>query len=75
MGFSKEDIAVLENHVSNVDSDVYVIKNLPPEVIAVLFAYVSRSPLSFRENLLKLIKSKDLDIGELVRVYSDKGVE
>lgn len=73
--FSKEDIAVLENHVSNVDSDVYVIKNLPPEVVAVLFAYVSRSPLSFRENLLKLIKSKELDIGELVSVYSDKGID
>ena len=72
--FSKEDIAVLENHVSNVDSDVYVIKNLPPEVVAVLFAYVSRSPMSFRENLLKLIKSKELDIGELVSVYSDKGI-
>ncbi len=72
--FSKEDVEMLRNHVSNVDSDVYVIKNLPPEVVAVLFAYVSRSPASFRENLLKLIKSKDLDIGELVSVYSDMGV-
>lgn len=72
--FSKEDITILENHVSNVDSDIYVIKNLPPEVVAVLFAYVSRSPASFRENLLKLIKSKDLDMGELVSVYSDKGI-
>ncbi|UCC92027.1 MAG: FAD-dependent thymidylate synthase [Candidatus Aenigmatarchaeota archaeon] len=73
--FSKEDLGILRNHVSNVDSDVYVIKNLPPEVVAVLFAYVSRSPASFRENLLKLIKSKDLDMGGLVSVYSDRGID
>ncbi len=71
--FSRKDIAILENHVSNVKGDIYVIKNLPPEVVAVLFAYVSRSPLSFRENLLKLIMSKDLDMGGLIGVYSDKG--
>lgn len=70
MGFSKEEIGILKNHVSSVDSDIYVIKNLPPEVVAVLFAYVSRSPASFRENLLKLIKSKDLDMGGLIRSYS-----
>jgi thymidylate synthase ThyX len=73
--FSKEDLALLQNHVSNTDKDIYVIYNLPPEVVAVLFAYVSRSPASFRENLLKLIKSKDLDLGELIKVYTDKGSE
>lgn len=75
MEFSKEDMGILKNHVSNTDKDIYVISNLPPEVVAVLFGYVSRSPLSFRENLLKLIKSKDLDMGELVRVYSEKGID
>jgi len=74
-GFSKEDASLLKNHVSSMDRNVYVIYNLPPEVVAVLFAYVSRSPASFRENLLKLIKSKDIDIGELVRVYSEKGID
>ena len=48
--------------VSNEDKNIYTISNLPEEVIAVIFAYVSRSPLSFRENLRKLLKSNDLDL-------------
>ncbi|MCX6817830.1 MAG: FAD-dependent thymidylate synthase [Candidatus Aenigmarchaeota archaeon] len=73
--FSKEDEAILNNHVTSIDKDIYVIYNLPPEVVAVLFAYVSRSPASFRDNLLKLIKSKDIDMGEVVNVYSEKGID
>jgi len=68
--FSKDDLKILENHVSNTDRNIYTIYNLPPEVVAVLFAYVSRSPAGFRENLLKLIKSKDLDMGEIINVFS-----
>jgi len=74
--FSEEDKKILSQHVSNLDKDVYLVYNLPPEVVAVLFAYVSRSPASFRENLLKLIKSKDLDMGKLIQVYSeDQGMD
>ncbi|UCD03405.1 MAG: FAD-dependent thymidylate synthase, partial [Candidatus Aenigmatarchaeota archaeon] len=72
---SQEDKKILDNHVSNTDSNIYAIFNLPPEVVAVLFAYVSRSPASFRENLLKLIKSKDLDMDELIQSYSFKGLD
>lgn len=50
----------LERFVSNLDRDVYAILNLPEEVIAVIFAYVSRSPLSFRDNLRKLIGGDEL---------------
>jgi thymidylate synthase ThyX len=63
---SAEEKNILRRHVSNFDKDIYLVYNLPPEVVAVLFAYVSRSPASFRENLLKLITSKDLDLGKLV---------
>jgi len=58
-----------------VDKNIYVIYNLPPEVVAVLFAYVSRSPLSFRENLLKLIKGKELEIGDLINLFGTKGFD
>ncbi|MFH0875346.1 MAG: FAD-dependent thymidylate synthase [archaeon] len=68
--FSKEDVAILRNHVTNIDNNIYVIYNLPPEVIAVLFAYVSRSPNTFRENLLSLIKQKDLNVGSLINCYN-----
>ena len=73
--FTKDEITILKRHVSNVDKDIYVIYNLPPEVTAVLFAYVSRSPLSFRENLLKLIKGKELNIGKLIDLFENQGFE
>ncbi len=73
--FSEEDRKILENHVTSIDGDIYAIYNLPPEVVAVLFAYVSRSPASFRENLLKLIKSRDLDMGELITSFRRKGMD
>jgi thymidylate synthase ThyX len=69
--FSLEDRKLLSAHVSNMDKNIYLIKNLPPEVVAVLFAYVSRSPATFRENLLKLIKEKDIDLETLVTQVAD----
>jgi thymidylate synthase ThyX len=75
MNFTQEEITLLNKHVSNIDKNIYVIYNLPPEVIAVLFAYVSRSPLSFRENLLKLIKGKELDIGRLINLFGNQGFD
>ncbi len=50
----------LSKYVSNLDKNVYAIYNLPEEVIAVIFAYVSRSPLSFRDNLAKLLADEEL---------------
>jgi len=73
--FTKEEISILKKHVSDVNKNIYVIYNLPPEVVAVLFAYVSRSPLSFRENLLKLIKGEELDIKRLIDLFGSKGFD
>lgn len=50
----------LSRYVSNLDRNVYTIHHLPEEVIAVIFAYVSRSPASFRENLAKLLMDDEL---------------
>ena len=58
--YSKEDAEILSRHVTSLNGDIYALKNLPPEVVSVLFAYVSRSPASFRDNLLKLLKSGEL---------------
>ncbi len=60
MIYSDEDRAILGRHVTNIDGDVYCLTNLPEEVVAVVFAYVSRSDRSFKENLLRLIKQGDL---------------
>lgn len=48
----------LSNYVSNLDRDIYTVYNLPEEVIATVFAYVSRSPKGFRENLLTVTEDK-----------------
>ena len=60
--FTEEEIKLLKKHVTNIDDPIYCIKNLPEEVVAVLFAYVSRSPNSFKRNLLRLLGSGDLDL-------------
>jgi len=48
------------NYTSNNDRNIYAIYNLPEEVIAVLFAFYSRSKGSLRENLQKMINDGNL---------------
>lgn len=50
----------MERYVSNLDRDVYTISNIPEEVVAVIFAYVSRSPKSFRENIDTVIREQEM---------------
>ncbi len=66
-GFRPDEAAVLHPYVTNLDRPIYALKNLPEEVVAVLFAYYSRSRESLRRNLLKLIQEKDLDLAERLR--------
>jgi thymidylate synthase ThyX len=60
--FTREEGAVLTPYVTNVDKPIYALRNLPEEVVAVLFAYYSRSRESLRRNLLKLIQERDIDL-------------
>lgn len=71
--FPDTDLRLLQRHVSSVDANVYTIFNLPEEVIAVIFAKVSRSPLSFRETLLQVIRDKEVAVDDLVSLYADRG--
>lgn len=48
--------------VSNLDRPVYAIYGLPEEVVAVIFAYVSRSPHSFRDHLRTLLTEDWADV-------------
>ena len=50
----------IKKYVSNLDRDIYTVSNIPEEVIAVIFAYVSRSPKGFRENIDVVIKEEEL---------------
>ena len=50
----------MKRYVSNLDRDIYTISNIPEEVVAVVFAYVSRSPKSFRENIGTVIREQEM---------------
>lgn len=50
----------IKKYASNIDRDIYTVSNIPEEVIAVIFAYVSRSPKGFRENISTVIQEEQL---------------
>jgi thymidylate synthase ThyX len=52
----------LTHYISNKEDNVFLVRNLPQEVVAVLFAYYSRSPNGLRENLAKLLADKDIAV-------------
>lgn len=58
----QEDDVNISPFVSNVDGDIYAITNLPEEFIATLFAWVSRSPKSFKEHLKQAIKEYNVQV-------------
>jgi thymidylate synthase ThyX len=49
-------------YVSSLDDDVFALSGLPEEVIAVLFAYYSRSRDDLRTNLARLLADHELDV-------------
>src|SRR5512144_2182960 len=49
-------------YVSSLTDDVFALSGLPEEVIAVLFAYYSRSRDDLRTNLAKLLADQELDV-------------
>jgi len=60
--FNAAEQAILAPYVTNLERPVFALQHLPEEVIAVLFAYYSRSRDSLRRNLLNLIMAGDLDL-------------
>ena len=68
---SPEDRALLRRYCTTVDGPVFCLHNLPEEVIAVLFAYYSRSEGTLRDNLLRLLRSEELLAGSEAPSSSD----
>ena len=52
----------LSRYVTNLDREVFALRDLPEEVIAVLFAYYSRSRDDLRTNLRRLLDDHELDV-------------
>jgi thymidylate synthase ThyX len=71
--FTESERAVLAPYVTNTDRPIYALRNLPEEVIAVLFAYYSRSRESLRRNLLRLVQEGDLDLTHCLRLAPGGG--
>jgi thymidylate synthase ThyX len=60
LSLQETDRALIAPYVTSTDGSVYALRHLPEEVVAVLFAYYSRSRESLRDNLLRLIREGDL---------------
>ena len=60
MAQEKSNFDDVNKYVSNTDRDIYTVSNIPEEVVAVIFAYVSRSPKGFRENIGTVIQEEQL---------------
>jgi len=60
MAQEKSHFDDVNKYVSNTDRDIYTVSNIPEEVVAVIFAYVSRSPKGFRENIDTVIQEEQL---------------
>jgi thymidylate synthase ThyX len=56
------DAKRVKPYVSNLDGNVFALAGLPEEVIAVLFAYYSRSKEDLRSNLARLLADQDLGV-------------
>ena len=62
VGLSDEERSRIARYVSTLEGDVFALAGLPEEVIAVLFAYYSRSKDDLRTNLARLLADQDLGI-------------
>jgi thymidylate synthase ThyX len=60
---SDDEARRIRPYVSNLDGNVFALAGLPEEVIAVLFAYYSRSKDDLRSNLARLLADQAIDVG------------
>lgn len=64
--FSEEEREILSSYVTNTDSSIFVLTNLPEVIKGALFSRYSRSSLGLRTLLLRdFIKSKDSKFSEI----------
>lgn len=62
MALDEASRAKIAPYVSSLTADVFALSGLPEEVIAVLFAYYSRSREDLRTNLARLLGDQELDV-------------
>lgn len=62
MALDEADGSRIAPYVSSLTADVFALSGLPEEVIAVLFAYYSRSRDDLRTNLARLLADQEIDV-------------
>src|SRR5689334_15211553 len=62
MALDEADSSRIAPYVSSLTADVFALSGLPEEVIAVLFAYYSRSRDELRTNLARLLADQEIDV-------------
>lgn len=74
--FSEKEKMLLKPFVSNIDKDIFVLKNLPEVVKGALFSRYSRSTKSLRRVLLDdFIMGKEINFDELLKILPKEGGE
>jgi thymidylate synthase ThyX len=74
--FTGEEMELLYPFVSNMDKDVFALKNLPEVVKGALFSRYSRSSKSLRRLLLdEFIRNEDIGFREIVKSGAAMGFE
>jgi thymidylate synthase ThyX len=74
--FSGEEMELLYPFVSNVDKDVFVLKNLPEVVKGALFSRYSRSSKSLRRLLLdEFLRNEEIGFSEIVKSGAAMGLD
>lgn len=71
--FTEEQIEVLDQFVTNTDSNIFVLRNLPEVIKGALFSRYSRSTLGLRSLLLKdFILNEETSFGQIAGNNSEK---
>ena len=74
--FSEDQINILEKYVSNIDSNIFVLKNLPEVIKGALFSKYSRSSLGLRSLLLKeFIQNEETSFDQISQIDSKFVIE
>ncbi|NGX56707.1 MAG: Thymidylate synthase ThyX [Candidatus Anoxychlamydiales bacterium] len=70
--FSNDEIKLLEKYVTNINKNIFVLKNLPEVIKGALFSRYSRSSLGLRALLLKeFILNQDTSFSDITKNEND----
>ncbi len=72
MDYTDDEKIVLNHFFTNLDKPVFFVKNMHPEVWALMQAMYSRSKKGLRQNFLELLKQDEENFNQLVEVLKNK---